>query len=104
MVAETEALRVFIDVQMAKVNLGRMVFELYRDAAPRTCENFRCLCTGERGQSRSKKPLCFLGSPFHRIIAGFMAQGGDFTNGDGTGGESIFGDRFDDEPFTHKHT
>jgi len=79
-------------------------FQLYADFTPRTAENFRCLCTGERGVSaRSGLPLSFKGSSFHRIIPGFMAQGGDFTRGDGTGGESIYGDKFPDENFILTH-
>ena len=61
---------------------------------PRTCENFRQLCTGEHGRGRSGKNLHFQGSKFHRVIPGFMLQGGDFTKGNGTGGESIYGDKF----------
>lgn len=86
--------RCFIDVRIGKKDAGRMVFELFADRLPRTAENFRCLCTGERGTGRSKKPLHFKGSSFHRVIKGFMAQGGDFTKGDGTGGESIYGEKF----------
>jgi cyclophilin family peptidyl-prolyl cis-trans isomerase len=61
-------------------------FELFADTTPKTAENFRALCTGERGQGRSGKPLHFKNGIFHRIIKGFMAQGGDFTREDGTGG------------------
>lgn len=97
--------KVFMDVAMSGVPLGRMVFELFSDLAPRTCENFRCLCTGERATAETgENSLSFLRSCFHRIIAGFMAQGGDFTNGDGTGGVSIYGDRFEDESFGAKHS
>ena len=78
--------------------------ELYADVVPRTAENFRALCTGEKGNGKSGKPLHFKGCKFHRVIAGFMAQGGDFTVGNGTGGESIYGSKFEDENFNKKHT
>ena len=81
---------------------GRLEFELYADAVPKTAENFRALCTGEKGKGRSGKPLHYQKCGFHRIIPGFMCQGGDFTRGNGTGGESIYGAKFEDESFAGK--
>jgi cyclophilin family peptidyl-prolyl cis-trans isomerase len=96
--------QVYFDVQIGRRDAGRIVFELYADTSPRTAENFRSLCTGERGNSPSSgHKLHYKGCPFHRIISGFMAQGGDTTKGDGTGGESIFGGKFDDENFLRRH-
>lgn len=95
---------VFLDVAIDGAPAGRLVIELYVDAAPRTAENFRSLCTGIRGMGKRGKPLHYKGSPFHRIIPNFMIQGGDITHGDGTGGESIFGQTFRDENLTLQHT
>ncbi len=96
--------QVFFDITIGGAPAGRITFELFADVVPKTAENFRALCTGEKGVGRSGKPLHFKGSSFHRIIPGFMCQGGDFTRGNGTGGESIYGEKFPDENFQLKHT
>jgi len=97
--------RVFMDIQIGNERVGRMTFELFADTTPKTAENFRALCTGERGIGRlTHKPLSFKNTVFHRVIQGFMAQGGDFSRFDGTGGESIYGGSFKDENFVRKHT
>ena len=77
---------------------------LFADTTPKTAENFRALCTGEKGVGKMGKPLHFKGCAFHRVIPNFMLQGGDFTAGNGTGGESIYGAKFADENFKLKHT
>ena len=96
--------RVFFDITIGGEAAGRVIFELDANTVPKTAENFRALCTGEKGTGKSGKPLHFKGSSFHRIIPGFMCQGGDFTNGNGTGGESIYGEKFEDENFDLRHT
>ena len=96
--------KVFFDILIGKAKAGRVVMELFADKVPRTAENFRCLCTGEKGLGASGKPLHYKGSTFHRIIPSFMCQGGDFTRGNGTGGESIYGAKFADENFRLRHT
>ncbi|GJR83127.1 peptidyl-prolyl cis-trans isomerase [Tanacetum coccineum] len=96
--------RVFFDMTVGGVPAGRIVMELFADTTPKTAENFRALCTGEKGTGKSGKPLHFKGSSFHRVIPDFMCQGGDFTKGNGTGGESIYGEKFADENFIKKHT
>lgn len=96
--------KVYFDIAIGGSPEGRVVMELYADTTPRTAENFRALCTGEKGTGQSGKPLHYKGSTFHRIIPGFMCQGGDFTAGNGTGGESIYGAKFPDENFVKKHT
>ena len=89
--------KVFFDVQIGKSTRGRIVFELRKDIVPKTAENFRALCTGEKGVGASGVPLHFKGSIFHRVIPNFMCQGGDFTHSNGMGGESIYGSKFADE-------
>ena len=96
--------KVFFDITIGDKPAGRVVMELFADSVPKTAENFRALCTGEKGMGKSGKPLHFKGSSFHRVIPQFMLQGGDFTAGNGTGGESIYGAKFADENFIHKHT
>jgi len=81
---------------------GRIVFELYNDECPKTAENFRVLCVGNT-KNENGVALTYKGCPFHRVIPNFMAQGGDFTNQNGTGGLSIYGEKFEDENFKFKH-
>ena len=110
---------IFFDINVGSEFLGRLVMELYKDVAPRTCENFRQLATGV-ATGRNGQQLHYKNSIFHRVINRFMIQGkpvsgsqdilngnddagGDFENGDGTGGESIYGEKFEDENFVLKH-
>ncbi|MHB8974652.1 MAG: peptidylprolyl isomerase [Pirellulaceae bacterium] len=95
--------KVFFDVAVNGEKAGRIVIGLFGDDVPKTVENFRALCTGEKGKGKSGKPLHFKGSRFHRIIPEFMLQGGDFTHGNGQGGESIYGEKFADENFKFTH-
>ncbi len=89
--------QVFMDMSIDGEPAGRMVFELYADVVPKTAENFRSLCCGD-----NKEGLTYKGSPYHRVIPGFMAQGGDITRGNGCGGKSIYGAKFEDESFKGK--
>ncbi|RZC11586.1 Peptidyl-prolyl cis-trans isomerase CYP40 isoform A [Glycine soja] len=96
--------RCFLDVSIGGELEGRIVVELFHDVVPKTAENFRALCTGEKGIGpNTGVPLHYKGVCFHRVIKGFMIQGGDISAGDGTGGESIYGAKFEDENLEVKH-
>ena len=101
---DTVTQKVFFDIEVAGESAGRVVFGMFGDTVPKTVKNFATLADGSAGVGNAGKPLHFKGSKFHRIIPGFMAQGGDFTAGNGTGGESIYGNKFADENFTLLHT
>ncbi|XP_037871386.1 peptidyl-prolyl cis-trans isomerase D [Bombyx mori] len=91
---------VYLDISIDGVSAGRIVIELRSDVVPKTAENFRALCTGEKGIGVYGKPLHYKGVRFHKAVNQFMVQGGDIVNGDGSGGESIYGPKFEDENFT----
>jgi len=91
--------QVYFDMTIGGQEAGRIIMTLRADVVPKTAENFRVLCTGEKGDD-----FTFANSKFHRVITNFMCQGGDFTRGDGRGGKSIYGAKFEDENFTLKHT
>ncbi|KAL9391298.1 hypothetical protein Peur_015218 [Populus x canadensis] len=96
--------RVYLDVDIDEQRQGRIVIGLYGKVVSKTAENFRALCTGEKGKGASGKPLHYKGTPFHRIISGFMIQGGDIVYSDGRGSDSIYGSIFPDENFKIKHS
>jgi cyclophilin family peptidyl-prolyl cis-trans isomerase len=95
--------RVYFDMDINSKPAGRIVMGLYGNVVPKTVQNFATLCRGDTTDARSGIRLAYQGSSFHRIIPNFMIQGGDFTRHNGTGGVSIYGDRFEDENFQLKH-
>lgn len=103
--AESARQKTYFDISIAGKAKGKIVFELYNDVVPKTAANFYQLCEGNHGMASTNPsiPLSYKGSIFHRVIKEFMCQFGDFTNGNGTGGESIYGEKFEDENFTLKH-
>jgi peptidylprolyl isomerase len=96
--------RAFVEISIAGEPKGRIIFGLFGGIAPKAVENFVALCRCDRGHARiTQKELCYRHTPIHRVIPNFLIQGGDFTHGDGTGGESVFGEPFEDESFQVKH-
>ncbi|KAG7562090.1 hypothetical protein FFLO_02469 [Filobasidium floriforme] len=95
--------RPYFDITIDSRPAGRIVFELFQDVVPKTTDNFLHLCLGDKGTTESGAKLSYEGSGFHRVIKGFMLQGGDFTAHNGTGGVSIYGEKFEDENFDLKH-
>ncbi|XP_068790214.1 NK-tumor recognition protein isoform X3 [Struthio camelus] len=94
----------FFDIEINREPVGRIMFQLFSDICPKTCKNFLCLCSGEKGLGKTTgKKLCYKGTTFHRVVKNFMIQGGDFSEGNGKGGESIYGGYFKDENFILKH-
>ncbi|EGB03033.1 hypothetical protein AURANDRAFT_59685 [Aureococcus anophagefferens] len=103
--SQRPACEAWMEISIGGVPKGRVTLRLYDEMAPKTVKNFKALCTGECGLgATTKKPLHYKGCPVHRVIPGFMIQGGDFSNKNGTGGESIYGGKFADEPFAVRHT
>ena len=95
--------RVFLEIGIDGASVGKLIIELYADKVPRTAENFRMLCTGEKGVGRSGAKLCYKDCKFHKAVSGYLIQGGDFIAGDGTQNESVYGPRFEDENFSVPH-
>lgn len=95
--------RVFFDISINDKEVGRLEFELRSDIVPKTTENFRVLCTGGVGNTKSGIRKTYKGSVIHRIVPGLLIQGGDYTKGNGTGGESIYNSKFNDENFILEH-
>jgi len=100
---ETITHKVYFDVEIGGESAGRIVMGLFGETVPKTVENFRALAACDKGMGKGGKELCYKDSIFHRVIPQFMLQGGDFTHGTGTGGESIYGAKFKDENFKIKH-
>ncbi|XP_075718372.1 putative inactive peptidyl-prolyl cis-trans isomerase-like 6 isoform X1 [Rhinoderma darwinii] len=99
----TKHVLVYLDIAIQDKPIGRLLFELFTDICPTTCKNFQYLCSGEAGDSQSGLKLHYKGSPFHRIVKNGWIQGGDIASGKGNGGESIFGDTFEDENYAVPH-
>ncbi|OMJ94638.1 hypothetical protein SteCoe_2129 [Stentor coeruleus] len=95
--------RVFFDISVNEKEIGRLVFELRSDIAPKTTENFRVLCIGGAGSTKCGVRKTYKGSVIHRIVPGLLIQGGDYTKNNGTGGESIYNSKFNDESFILEH-